>query len=121
MPNMTRQVVHGRKFAWLGTIHGLDVARTGVLKVAAFTAATHYPDGFIRSGTALTKDSDGTFKPYVDGDVLYGFLADDITVGVDPLIGIPVLDHGRVVMAKLPIQPFTPPAPEANATTVVFA
>lgn len=50
---------------WLASAHGTDTARSITLDKSAFTANTHYPDGFIRSGTPLAKiAASGKYGPY---------------------------------------------------------
>jgi len=50
--------------SWLGSAHGTTATRTVTLHVPAFTANTHYPNGFIPSGLVLADLGDGTFGPY---------------------------------------------------------
>ena len=50
---------------WLGSAHGTDSARPVTLDVSAFTANTHYPNGYFPSGLALGKiTSSGLYGPY---------------------------------------------------------
>ncbi len=50
--------------SWLGSAHGTTATRTITLDVSAFTANTHYPNGFIPSGTVLAELASGLFGPY---------------------------------------------------------
>lgn len=51
--------------SWLASRHGLEMARPVTLDVSAFTAATHYPKGFIPSGMPLGKiTANGLYGPY---------------------------------------------------------
>jgi len=50
--------------SWLGSAHGTTATRTITLDVSAFTEETHYPNGFIPSGTVLAELSSGLFGPY---------------------------------------------------------
>jgi hypothetical protein len=124
MPNLTTEYFGGGDTTWMGSLHGLESARSIVLKKAAFTQNTHYKDGFIPSGTALAKGTDGLYGPYgaAPYNVLAGFLATDkkCDAFTDPKIAAPLLDHGRVKVAKLPFQPFTVPTGANNATTIIF-
>lgn len=54
------------KRSWLLSQHGTDPGTTPsiTLDVSAFTAALHYPDGYIPSGTALSKLTNGLYGPY---------------------------------------------------------
>lgn len=97
--------------SWLGSQHGVDNARTATLDTSTFTLATHYPDGFFKSGIPLAKiTATGKYGPYddaaVDGRaVLAGFLLDAVKAPavntIDPVANI--LMHGFVLEAKLPI------------------
>lgn len=50
---------------WLGSQHGTDAPRSISLDVSKFTANTHYPDGFLKSGIALGKiAATGLYGPY---------------------------------------------------------
>jgi hypothetical protein len=99
--------------SWMGSRHGTNNARTVTLAKAAFTGATHYPQGFIRSGTPLGKyasgPNTGLYGPYTSGatdgtQTLAGFLLtpQSVTTGTGNIVA-PLMDHGRVVDAKLPI------------------
>ena len=50
--------------SWLASAHGTTATRTITLDVSTFTANTHYPDGFIPSGTLLSELANGMFGPY---------------------------------------------------------
>ena len=113
--------------SWLGTTHSINSARTEVLDISAFTPATHYPDGFIRSGQPVAKVA-GVLVPYdpteattTGAGVLAGFVLTDQKVVGTADFGVPLLDHGRVKSAKVP-GGFTAPAAAAKraATTIVF-
>lgn len=96
---------------WLGSSHGTDMARSITLDTSAFTAATHYPNGFFPSGLPLGKiTASGKYGPYdnaaVDGtETLAGFLLSAVkapavdTIDVQGALHI----HGVVVTANLPI------------------
>jgi hypothetical protein len=50
---------------WLGSAHGTEATRTITLDVSAFTEGTHYPDGYIPSGTLLARiTATGLYGPY---------------------------------------------------------
>lgn len=95
--------------SWLGSAHGTDSTQTGTLLVSAFTKATHYPAGTIKSGTALGRiTASGLLGPYdnaaSDGrQTLVGFLfnSEKVRDGATHL-GCAVLEHGRIVVANLP-------------------
>src|SRR3712207_464663 len=97
--------------SWLGSVHGTNMCRTITLDTSAFTAGTHYPDGFFKSGLPLgVITASGMYGPYddaaVDGRaVLRGFLyaaVDAPDVNTADVQGA-LYEHGRVVEAKLPI------------------
>jgi hypothetical protein len=51
--------------SWLRSRHGTQATLSGTLDVSAFTAETHYPDGFIKSGTPLGRiTATGKYGPY---------------------------------------------------------
>ncbi|MEU7787669.1 hypothetical protein [Amycolatopsis sp. NPDC049159] len=54
------------KRSWLLSQHGTDPGTTPsiTLDISAFTAGVHYPNGYIPSGTALAKQSNGLYGPY---------------------------------------------------------
>lgn len=96
--------------SWLGASHGQDLGRSVTLKTSAFTAGTHYPNGYVRSGTPLGKiTATGLYAPYNNGatdgtDVLAGFLLTPVKMtsgGAD--VGGSLFEHGRVVESRLPI------------------
>jgi hypothetical protein len=120
---------------WLGSNHGIRNARTEILDISAFTAGTHYPDGYIKSGTPVAKVG-GVLVPYdateatvTGAGILAGFVLTDIPLGVTPGatavatedFNVPLLDHGRVKVGKLPISFVKPTAAaKSSATTIVF-
>lgn len=127
MPRLVSENIGGGDQSWLGSTHGIANARTEVLDPTSFTAATHYPNGYIPSGTALAKVS-GKLVPYdkteatdTGAGVLAGFLLTDQRVVGTATFPVPLIDHGRVRVSKLPGS-FTAPAAAAKraATTIVF-
>lgn len=129
MPRMKTETYGGGDLSWLGSTHGIASARTEILDISTFTAGTHYPNGFIPSGLPVAKVG-GVLVPYdateattTGAGVLAGFVLTDQPVvnGTAPDFGVPLIDHGRVKTAKLPIA-FTAPAAAAKraATTIVF-
>lgn len=94
--------------AWLGSQHGTESNRSITLDAALFTAATHYPDGYIPSGVVLGRTAAGLYGPYdaaaTDGrETAAGHLFNSIPVRAGATnIGAPLLDHGAVVESKLP-------------------
>ncbi len=103
--------------SWLGSEHGTSSARSITLDTSMFTAGTHYPNGYFPSGLPVGVIT-GTGQGGVVG--LYGPYNDAATDGRQTLVGFllcavdapsattvdvqgALLDHGRIVEAKLPI------------------
>ncbi len=91
--------------SWLGSSHGTDAARTVTIDVTA--AAGKITNGVIKSGEPLAIVG-GLAVPYNAGgtggtNVLAGFLLTDqpVTTGAGNVVA-PLLDHGRVILSKLP-------------------
>ena len=135
MPRISSETIGTGDMSWLGSTHGIGDARTATIDISAFTAATHYPNGFIPSGfpCALVGDLLVPYDPTVgvttNAGVLAGHLLTDYKVvggsaGTD--LGHNLLDHGRVkaskVAALLPaLSTFVAPqVPAKNATTIVY-
>jgi|SRR5690606_2373544 len=98
---------------WLGSQHGTDAPVSVTLDVSKFTAGTHYPDGFIKSGIPLGKvTASGLYGPYqgdaTDGrETCVGFLftAQDVDarqVASTKVVGSMLL-HCFIREAKLPV------------------
>ena len=130
MPRLTSETFGAGDQSWLGSSHGIHECRTETLDVSAFTEATHYPDGYIPSGTPVAKVG-GVLVPYTSAEatttgagVLAGFVFTDQPVVGTGDFAVPLLDHGRVKAAKVPdgTDAFTAPVAAAKraATTVVF-
>lgn len=130
MPRLKTETFGAGDQSWLGSSHGIHECRTEILDVSAFTAGTHYPNGYIPSGTPVAKVA-GLLVPYTSAEgtttnagVLAGFLFTDQPVVGTADFGVPLLDHGRVKTAKVPqgTDAFTAPVAAAKrvATTIVF-
>ena len=63
--------------SWLGSAHGTTATRTITLDVSAFTANTHYPNGYIPSGTVLAELASGLFgtSTHLGGALVVAMLA----------------------------------------------
>lgn len=114
MPLLRRKTYGGGNHSWLASTHGTSNAPTGTLDVSAFTKSTHYPDGYIPSGTAVDITDIVAVVPYVapasgDPALNLGFLLDDVEVDDGEAMPAAVLRHGSVVTAKVPGS-FTAPA-----------
>lgn len=95
--------------SWLGSQHGVESTESITLLKSAFTSGTHYPDGFLRSGTPLGKiTASGKYGPYNDAasdgtEVLAGFLYGGVAVTSGANLGGAMLTHGKVRTSRLPI------------------
>lgn len=97
---------------WLASPHGTDPGMTPsvTLSVAAFTEGTHYPNGFVPSGTVLGKiTASGLYGPYDDAasdgrQTAAGILYGSLQVKGATKVGGAVVLHGLVTQSKLPFQ-----------------
>ena len=111
--SITSETFGGEDQSWIGAAHGIDLARSVTFDTSAFTEGTHYPSGYIRSGTPVGRiTATGLYGPYdnttpaTDGrEVLAGFVLTDVKVPANGTtdIGGALYEHGRVVEAELPI------------------
>lgn len=130
MPKLRQETFGSGDMSWLGSAHGIRNARTRTLNIAAFTKATHYPDGYIPSGTPVALVA-GLLVPYdkteattTDAGVLAGFILTDQPVVGTANFAVPLFDHGRVNVAKVPYAGgFAAPVAAAKRAnvTIVFA
>lgn len=130
MPRLRTETFGAGDQSWLDSDHGLRNARTEVVNVSAFTPATHYPNGYIPSGTPVAKVSN-LLVPYTSAEgtttgagVLAGHILTDQPVVGTKNFGVPVIDHGRVKAAKVPqgSDAFTAPVAAAKraSTTINY-
>lgn len=127
MPRLKTDTIGSGDQSWLGSAHGIYNGRTELLDISTFTAGTHYPNGYIPSGLPVAKVG-GVLVPYdptegtvTGAGILAGFvLTDQPVVGTNDF-AVPLLDHGRIRSAKVPIIA-VPPAAAAKkaAITCVF-
>lgn len=114
---ITKESYGGSKLSWLGSRHGVSNARTVTIDRAKLATAT-VTAGVIPAGTPLAKSGTKT-EPFTggEGQVFLGFLLSDqaVKAGGGDIVA-PLLDHGRVIVAKLPVA-FTAPT---DATLFVF-
>lgn len=97
--------------SWLGSAHGTNAAPSITLDTSAFTAGTHYPNGYFVSGLALGKiTATGLYGPYSDAaadgrEVLAGFLFCAVKAPAVTTVDVQgaLLEHGRVIAARLPV------------------
>lgn len=98
--------------SWLGSRDGTQYTETITLYTPAFTAATHYPDGFVPSGTVLgritTGAGTGMYGPYVAGATdgrqnPEGFLFNSTRMRTGgPNVGAPLHWRGVIKTDRLP-------------------
>lgn len=128
MPRLKSETIGGGDQSWLGSSHGIRECRTETLDISAFTANTHYPNGYIPSGTPVAKSS-GLLVPYTSAEgtttgagVLAGHLFTDQPVVGTNDFAVPILDHGRVIAAKVPqgTDAFTAPVAAAKRASVTI-
>lgn len=127
MPRLKSETFGPGDQSWLGSSHSIRNCRTETLDISTFTAGTHYPDGYIPSGTPVAKVG-GVLVPYdkteattTGAGVLAGFVFTDQPVVGTGDFGVPLLDHGRVKTAKVPLSGgFPAPAAAAKSANVQF-
>lgn len=93
---------------WAASKHGFGTGRSVTLDVTAFTRATHYPNGFIPSGTPVTEDAvSGLFEPTAADGKYDGILLEPVTIR-EPGLGAAqtkatasVIDHGIIFASRL--------------------
>lgn len=96
--------------AWLASRHGTGEARSVTLDKSLFTEGTHYAKGYYPSGLPLGRvTASGKYGPFdstaTDGrQTLAGFLFAWVDAGVGDVDAVgALLDHCKVVAAKLPV------------------
>lgn len=131
MPRMKTESFGGGDQSWLAGTHGIRNARTVTIDISTFTAGTHYPDGYIPSGLPLAIVSnlavpyDKTEATVTGAGILAGHLLTDQPVVGNVDFPAPMIDHGRVIVSKVPYAGgFTFAAPVAAAkranVTIVY-
>lgn len=125
MPRVVTDTIGSGDQSWLGSSHGIDNCRTELLDISTFTAETHYPNGYIPSGTPVAKVG-GVLVPYDDtqgtttnAGVLAGLVFTDQKVVGSADFAVPLLDFGRIRPAKLP-QTVTIPGAAAKLANTQF-
>lgn len=101
MPRLKTETYGGGDQSWLGSTHGTGNCRTGTLDVSAFTAGTHYPDGFIPSGTPVDCSDEGAVAPW-GGSGQLGFVFTDQATDGTTDVAAPILRHGTIKADNLP-------------------
>lgn len=108
MPRLKSETFGSGDMTWLGSDHGIANARTETLDISGFTANTHYPNGYIPAGTPVALSA-GLLVPYdkteattTGAGILAGYVLFDQPVVGTADFPVPVLDHGRIVVANVP-------------------
>lgn len=117
MPGLKSVTYGSGDYSWLLNTHGLNDGGQGVMDVSAFTKATHYPDGFFRSGTPVNAANRRALVPWTDtaGAVLAFVDGDQATDGVED-INVALVTHGDgIIVENVPVafaKPATAPQPQ---------
>lgn len=103
MPKLQTESYGAGDQTWLGSTHGIANARTAVIDISTFTRATHFPNGFLPSGTPVNAADESAVKPFTgaDGEELGFVLTDQAVVGTGDF-GAPVLRHGIINVSNVP-------------------
>lgn len=95
--------------SWLASRDGTAFTQSITLKTSLFTANTHYPAGYVLSGTVLGKvTASGLYGPYNDGasdgrEVAAGFLFSATKMRASgPDVGAALHWRGAIKESKLP-------------------
>ena len=104
MPRLKSETFGSGDQTWLGSDHGIFNAQTGTLDVSTFAKATHYPDGYFKSGLIVNCANLAALTPFggTAGEKLGFVLFDQPTDGVADAAA-PVLMHGIIRTANLPV------------------
>lgn len=96
--------------SWLGSRDGTDVTQTVTLDTSTFVAGTHYPNGYVPSGTVLGQiTATGLYGPYdntaSDGrQTAVGFLYSNTKIrSGGPNVGAPIHWRGVIRASRLPL------------------
>lgn len=79
---VTSTTLNTRDYRWLATRAGIENALPGTLLISSAVKATHFPDGYIKTGTLLAKYTSGG-----NSGLLAPFVNDGST-GLNTAVGI---------------------------------
>ena len=119
---VTKKQWGGGDYSWMYNSRGIRDGVTAVLDISAFTRETHYPDGYIKSGTPVVLGDLDALTPWVDeaGNKI-GFVGGDFPVDGDNDINVHVITHPETVyIDELPVEfaaPTTASVPHINFVT----
>ncbi|MHA0288276.1 head decoration protein [Mycobacterium sp. C3-094] len=116
---------------WLIGTHGVDLTPGVTLDVSKFTKNTHYPNGYVPSGTLLGKvTATGLYGPYdnaandgreVAAGLLFSFVkAIDATGNTVAKVGGAIFVHGAVKESKLPANSGVDSAGKTDLSKIVW-
>ena len=113
MPGLKTTTFGTGDYTWLRNTDGLDdAAITAAAPIANFVAGTHYPNGYLPSGTAVRIDDLDNVRLWADvAGARLGFLKGDHKVSGatgDTQVNVAVITRGNINIAKLPFT-FIPP------------
>lgn len=106
--SLTTKGIGKDNLSWLGSAHATNAAQTITLDLTSgFKDADFYKNGFVPSGVPVTKLDSGLYGLFVEGSTtpLAGFILtpQSLPASADVRISAPLLEHGRVIEANLPV------------------
>lgn len=126
MPRYSTENIGAGDQTWMGSTHGIANARTETIDISAWDKATHYPDGYIKSGTPAALVG-GMLVPYdvttgttTGAGLLEGHILTDQKVVGTSDFAVPLFDHGRVVTSKVPYASFAAPIAAKNRSNNLY-
>lgn len=126
MPKLKTETIGTGDMSWLDSTHGMFSGRTVTIDISTFTAGTHYPNGYIPSGTPVALAS-GLASPYTVAEgtttglgILAGHILTDVAVNGTDDFAAPLISHGRVNVAKVPYASFAAPVAAAKRANVTI-
>ena len=117
MPGLKTTTYGAGDYSWLLNTHGLNAGGQGVLDISAFTAGTHYPLGYIRSGTPVNAADRAALKPWTDtAGAILAFVDGDQPVNSGEDLNVALVTHANgIIKANVPVTfatPTTAPQPQ---------
>lgn len=117
MPGLKTTTYGAGDYSWLLNTHGLNAGGQGVLDISAFTAGTHYPLGYIRSGTPVNAADRSALKPWTDtAGAILAFVDGDQSVNGGEDLNVALVTHADgIIKANVPVTfatPTTAPQPQ---------
>ena len=110
MPGLKTTTYGAGDYSWLLNTHGLNAGGQGVLDISAFTAGTHYPLGYIRSGTPVNAADRAALKPWTDtAGAILAFVDGDQPVNGGEDLNVALVTHADgIIKANVPVTFATP-------------